>query len=70
MNTTQSYKDFLLELDRYRNKTIYARITSLRMDESPREGIEGRVTQGSVNLDGASTLRRSCSLTIVAQNFD
>ena len=70
MNTTQSYKDFLLELDRYRNKTIYARITSLRMDESPREGIEGRVTQGSINLDGASALRRSCSLTIVAQNFD
>jgi hypothetical protein len=66
MNTTQSYKDFLLELDRYRNKTIYARITSLRMDESPRENIEGRVTQGSINLDGASALRRSCSLTVVA----
>lgn len=69
MTSTQSYKDFLLELDKYRNKVIYARITSLRFDESPRESIEGRVTQGSINLDGASALRRSCSLTIVAENF-
>lgn len=69
MASTQSYKDFLLELDKYRNKIIYARITSLKFDETPRESIEGRVTQGSINLDGASALRRSCSLTIVAQNF-
>ena len=69
MTSTQSYKDFLLELDKYRNKVIYARITSLKFDESPRESIEGRVTQGSINLDGASALRRSCSLTIVAENF-
>ena len=69
MGTSQTYKDFLLELDKYRNKTIYARITSLKFDESPRESIEGRVTQGSINLDGASALRRSCSLTIIAENF-
>lgn len=66
----QSYKDFLLELDKYRNKIIYARITSLSFDERPRENIEGRVTQGSINLDGASALRRSCSLSIVANSFD
>jgi hypothetical protein len=28
------------------------------------------VTQGSINLDGASSVRRTCSLTIVAQDFD
>ena len=66
----QSYKDFLLELDKYRNKIIYARITSLSFSERPKESIEGRVTQGSINLDGASALRRSCSLTMVANSFD
>lgn len=70
MTSTQSYKDFLLELDRYRNKIIYARITALQLDETPQQSIEGRVTQGSVNLDGSSALRRSCQLTIVADNFN
>ena len=63
-------KDFLLKLDKSKNKTIYARITALKFDESPIETIEGRVTGGSINLDGASALRRSCSLTMVAQNFN
>jgi hypothetical protein len=67
---SKDYNDFLLELDQYRNKVVYARITSLTFDELPREYIEGRVTQGSINLDGASALRRSCSLTMVANNFD
>ena len=63
-------KDFLLDLDKVRNKIIYARITALNIEESPIESIEGRVTQGSINLDGASAVRRSCSLSIVAQDFD
>ena len=63
-------KDFLLELDRTKNKIIYAKVIALNVEESPIETIEGRVTQGSINLDGASAVRRSCSLSIVAQNFD
>lgn len=63
-------KEFLLELDKDKNKTIFARITALRFDESPIELIEGRVTQGSINIDGTSAIRRSCSLTIVASDFD
>ena len=63
-------KNFLLELDKDKNKTIYARITALRFDESPIELIEGRVTQGSINVDGTSAIRRSCSLTIVASDYD
>jgi hypothetical protein len=63
-------RDFLLELDKTKNKTIYAKVTSLTFDESPISTIEGRVTQGSINLDGASAVRRSCSLTLVAQEFD
>jgi hypothetical protein len=63
-------KNFLLELDKVRNKIVYARVTALNVEESPIESIEGRVTQGSINLDGASAVRRSCSLSIVAQDFD
>ena len=63
-------KDFLLKLDKEKNKVIYARITALTFQETPVEYIEGRVTQGSINLDGASAVRRSCSLTIVAQDFN
>ena len=63
-------KEFLLKLDKQKNKTIYARITALTFQETPIEYIEGRVTQGSINLDGASAVRRSCSLTIVAQDFN
>ena len=63
-------KDFLLKLDKSKNKTIYARITALTFDESPVEYIEGRVTGGSINIDGASALRRTCSLSMVAQDFN
>lgn len=63
-------RDFLVELDKTRNKTIYARVTSLTFEEAPVSTIEGRVSQGSINLDGASAVRRSCSLTIVAQDFN
>jgi hypothetical protein len=53
-------EEFLRSLDRQRNKIIYARIISLSYDEHPLETIEGRVTSGSLNLDGASAIRRTC----------
>ena len=62
--------EFLKRLDQNRTKTTFARIIALQLDETPIETIEGRVTQGSINLDGASSVRRTCSLTIVAQDFD
>jgi hypothetical protein len=53
-------KDFLKQLDLHRSKTIFARIIALTLDETPIETIEGRVTQGSINLDGDSAVRRTC----------
>lgn len=70
MQFNQNYKEFLVELDHVQSKTIYARITALTNNELPVETIEGRITQGSVNLDGASAVRRTCSLTMIATNFD
>ena len=63
-------KNFLLELDKRNIKKKFAKIISLTLDEHPVEQIEGRITQGSINIDGASAVRRSCSLTIVADNLN
>lgn len=63
-------KDFLYELSHEKEREVYARITALTQDEKPIEYIEGKVTAGSVNIDGASTVRRSCSLTLVAKDVN
>ena len=63
-------KNFLLQLDKEKNKIIHARITALTFDEQPCEAIEGRVTQGSISVDGNSAVRRTCSLTMIAKEFN
>lgn len=63
-------KDLLKQLDLERNKIIYARITALNLQEHPIEQIEGRITQGSINVDGASAMRRSCSLTMITDQIN
>ena len=45
---------------------IYAKIISLDFYENPIESIEGKVTGGNINIDGNSSVRRSCSLTLVS----
>ena len=63
-------KNFLLQLDRLKNKEIYARITSLTFDELPVEQIEGKITSGSINIDGTSAVRRTCSVNMVSTNLN
>ena len=58
-------KEFLKQLFNKRQRETYVRLISLDIDENPREQIEGRTTQGSVSLDGASALRRTCNLSLV-----
>ena len=57
-------KEFLKELDQYRNKVIYAKVTSLTWEEDPIEFIEGQVASGSISIDGSSACRRTCSLSM------
>ena len=66
MNNYMLDKDFLIALDNYQHKEKYARITALTLDEKPVETIEGKVTGGSINIDGASSVRRTCNLTLLA----
>ena len=63
-------EEFLRELDQYPHKFLWAKIISLNMDEYPLEEITGKVTSGSVNVDGSSSVRRTCSLSMVAQDVN
>jgi hypothetical protein len=70
MQFNTEYQNFLRELDNLHEKILYARVTALTINELPIETIEGRITQGSINIDGNSALRRTCSLTLVAQELN
>lgn len=59
-------QDFLRELDHYHHHHIWAKIISLNFEEYPLEEITGRITSGSINVDGTSALRRTCSLSMVS----
>lgn len=56
---------FLRKLDLYPHKTVYAKIILLNFNEQPVQEIQGQITGGSVNVDGASAVRRTCSLTML-----
>lgn len=65
------YNDlFLQELFYSHNQKKYARITSLDYNESTQETIEGRITSGSVSVDGTSAVRRTCQLSMVTDEID
>jgi hypothetical protein len=70
MMNKQYDKEFLLALDQEHIKEKYARITALTKDELPLQAIEGRVTGGSLSVDGASAIRRTCNLTLVAEDVN
>jgi hypothetical protein len=57
---------FLKMFDKIRNKEQYVNITVLTFDEKPIKSIQGQVTSGTLNLDASSTIRRTCSLSLVA----
>jgi hypothetical protein len=60
-------KAFIKRLYKNREKTKYVKITSYNHQGLPIETLEGVATGGSINLDGKSAARRSCSLTLATQ---
>ena len=62
--------EFLTQLFSQKEREIFARITALDLEELPIEYIEGKVTGGSVNVDGKSAVRRTCSLTMIAHDIN
>lgn len=63
-------KHFIELLDKDNQREVYAKIISLTSDEYPIEEISGKVSQGSLNIDGTSAVRRTCSLTIVSDRVN
>ena len=61
---------FLKSFDSIRNKEQYVKITVLNFEEKPIQAIEGRVTGGTLNLDGNSSVRRTCNLSMVATDYE
>ena len=63
-------KQFIELLDKNNQREVYAKIISLTLDEYPIEEISGKVSQGSLSIDGTSAVRRTCSLTIVSDRVN
>ena len=63
-------KDFLKKMDEQRLREQFVKITLLNWNEDPVEEIQGLATGGTINLDGKSSLRRTCSLSIFLKDND
>lgn len=61
---------FLRKLDLENIKTFYVKILVLDKNELPLRAIEGRVSTGSISIDGSSSIRRSGSITFLAEEKD
>lgn len=61
---------FLKQLHEYKHQFLWAKIISLDFNEYPIEEITGKITAGSINIDGSSAVRRTCSLTMVATDVN
>ena len=59
-------RGFLRQMDNYTQREVYAKIVSLTWDEYAIEEITGNIVSGTINVDGSSTTRRTCSLSILA----
>lgn len=60
-------KVFLDQLDNLRVKEQFIKITVLSWKEQEIQEIQGRVINGSLNIDGNSSLRRTANLTVFAE---
>ena len=60
-------KQFLKQLDNKNLQTYYVKIIVLNMQELPIEEITGRISSGSININGDSAIRRTCNLTFLAK---
>lgn len=58
--------EFLTALDKLHLRTQFAKIVLLSFDEKPIREIQGNITSGSMTVNGSSAVRRTISLTILA----
>lgn len=64
-------EEFLKKLHEDNAREVYACITALTIDELPIEQIQGQVCDGgNITIDGKSAVRRTCNLTLTAENVN
>lgn len=63
-------KEFLKELAYSREKEIYVKIISYNNKGIVQDELTGLATGGSINIDSNSSVRRSCSLTLVTDKIE
>jgi hypothetical protein len=61
---------FLKRLFSAHSQKKYAKVILLDFQEKPQEIVEGRITSGSINVDGTSAVRRTCQLSMVTEKVD
>lgn len=66
LNNPFEDKQFLKELDNQNLQNYYAKILVLDFQENPIQEITGRISAGSININGDSSIRRTCNLTFLA----
>lgn len=59
---------FLKQLDSYTQREVYVKVISLDWNERAIAEITGNVVSGNLTVDGSSTTRRTCSLTLLVDN--
>lgn len=62
--------NFLEYIESKRQQTQYVKITLLDWKENPIQDIQGLVTGGNVSLNGSSSVRRTCNLSMFAYQED
>ena len=70
MNNFLLDNDFLVNLDNYKQRELYVKVIALTLEEDPIDEIQGRVTGGSISIDGSSKLRRSCSINLISDKLN
>ena len=69
-NTFLLDNEFLEKLNHEQQRELWVKILALTIDEEPVEEITGRITGGSISVDGSSKMRRSCSLTMLSTRME
>ena len=62
-------KDFLDAVNSQHISQYYVKITVLDWEENPIQDIQGKVLTGNINLSGDSSVRRTASLSVIADNI-
>lgn len=59
---------FLKKIDTLNIKQQYAKITVVNWDEKPIQQIQGKITGGSININGDSNIRRTSNLNMLVED--